>query len=163
MKNMICDYGKDEIIFREGDLDFCMYELLQGSVGIYVDYGKPDEKLLTQLSASDRACFGEMGLIDELPRSATAVALDRVRVYRITHEGFGQYFRDNPDAVLQIMQNMSQRIRGLTDDYLNVCRTVMQASEDAGGKNVRLRQELSSLADRYRASAVRKTNSAPKT
>ena len=128
-----------------------------------MDYGKPDEKLLTQLSASDRACFGEMGLIDELPRSATAVALDRVRVYRITHEGFGPYFQDNPDAVLQIMQNMSQRIRGLTNDYLNACRTVMQVSEDAGGKNVRLRQELSGLADRYRASAVWKTNSAPKT
>lgn len=157
MKNTICDYIKGQIIFREGDLELCMYELLQGSVGIYVDYGRPGETLLTQLLARDRACFGEMGLIEEQPRSATAVALEDVRAYRITREGFGPYFRDNPDTVLQIMEHMIQRIRGLTDDYMNACRTVMEASQKAGKKDARLRQELSCLAEHYRASTALKT------
>lgn len=157
MKNTNRDFRKGQIIFREGELELCMYELLQGRVGIYVDYGKPNEKLLTQLLARDKACFGEMGLIEQRPRSATAVALEDVRVYMITREGFGPYFRDNPDAVLQIMEHMSQRIRGLTDDYMNACRTVMEATQKTGKKDARLRQELSCLAEHYRASAARKT------
>ena len=37
---------KGEMIFKEGDLELCMYNICRGSVGIYANYGKEDEKLL---------------------------------------------------------------------------------------------------------------------
>lgn len=153
---MIRDYEKSEIIFREGALEPCMYEMIQGSVGLYADYGKPGEHLLEQLREENRPCFGEKGLIDELPRNTTAVALEATRVYVITKENFGSYFRNNPNSVLQMVQRMSQQIRDLTDDYLKACRTLVDASKDSGKQHTRLKKELTDLAGHYRGSLTKK-------
>ena len=126
---MLKEFEKGQVIFSEGDFEMSMYDLLQGTVGIYVNYGKPEEKLLTELKAEDGATFGEMGLLESMPRSATSVALENVQVQVITGETFGEYFKDNPAAVMVIMQNMSQRIRALTQDYLDVCRTALEMTE----------------------------------
>ncbi|MBE7005379.1 MAG: cyclic nucleotide-binding domain-containing protein [Ruminococcaceae bacterium] len=40
-------FRKRQVIFREGDPGSCMYEVAEGRVGIFSDYGKPTEKLLT--------------------------------------------------------------------------------------------------------------------
>ena len=119
------------VIFREGTFEACMYALLEGTVGIYAHYGQQDEKLLTELKAEDGACFGEMGLVDGLPRSATAVALSEVRVEVITGEDFGAFFAENPQRIYGIMAQMGSRIRGLSQDYLEVCRA---ASEMVGAE-----------------------------
>ena len=66
-------FKKGEIIFKQGDLSDCMYDILWGQVGIYADYGTPEEKLLTTLETE--RFFGEMGMIEGRLRSATAVAL----------------------------------------------------------------------------------------
>lgn len=129
MDTVIRSYKKGDIIFTEGTLESAMYALLEGVVGIYVNYGKPEEKLLTKLKGEDRATFGEMGLLDSMPRSATAVALEDVNVCYITGETFGNYFCENPAAVLMVMQNMSKRIRELTQDYLDACRAVSEMVE----------------------------------
>ena len=136
MEKMIRSYKKGNIIFAEGACENAMYALIEGSVGIYANYGKVGEKLLTELKAKNGATFGEMGLLDSMPRSATAVALEDIKVYYITSEDFGRYFCDNPTAVLLIMRNMSKRIRELTQDYLDACRAVAESvdSEKTGKK-----------------------------
>ena len=120
---------KGEVIFKEGDLELCMYNIASGSVGIYANYGKEDEKLLVELKADEKAFLGEMGMIDESPRSATAVALEDTEVAVISSENFADYFKDHPEHIVYIMQNMSKRIRSLTADYLDACRAVAEAVE----------------------------------
>ena len=121
-------FKKGEIIFKQGELSDCMYDILWGEVGIYADYGTPEEKLLTTLETE--RFFGEMGMIEGRLRSATAVALEKdTRVKVITPETFDTYFKENPAKVLLIMQNMSHRIRELTRDYLEACRAVAEAVE----------------------------------
>ena len=44
---------KGEMIFKEGDLELCMYNIRSGCVGIYANYGKEDEKLLVELKAGE--------------------------------------------------------------------------------------------------------------
>ena len=79
MDNNVKRFAKGEVIFKEGALESFMYDLIEGKVGIYAHYGEAGEKLLTELNAEDGgATFGEMGLIDVMPRSATAVALEDV-------------------------------------------------------------------------------------
>lgn len=128
MDNNVKRFAKGEVIFKEGALESFMYDLIEGKVGIYAHYGEAGEKLLTELNAEDGgATFGEMGLIDVMPRSATAVALEDVLACVVTGKEFGEYFRENPAAVLVIMQNMSKRIRGLSQDYLDACRAVAES------------------------------------
>ena len=136
MDSNIRKMKKGEVIFKEGEKQMWMYALLKGSVGIYVNYGTDAEKLLVELKAEDKANFGEMGLIDAAPRSATAVVLEDAYVNIISKDNFAEYFRERPADILGMMQNMSKRIRGLTADYLDACRAVAEAVEsEKNGKS----------------------------
>ena len=101
MGNNIKTFAKGEVIFLEGAMESCMYDLKKGKVGIYTNYGKPGEKLLTELNAEQGTVFfGEMGMIDSMARSATAVATEEVEACVITGKEFGEYFREKPEVVL---------------------------------------------------------------
>ena len=68
--------------------------------------------------------FGEMGMIDHAPRSATAVALeDRTQLVELREGDLIDLFRKNPAKVLSVLQMMSRRLRNLTRDYTDVCKT----------------------------------------
>ena len=127
MENNIKTFAKGEVIFLEGAMESYMYDLKKGKVGIYTNYGKPEEKLLTELSADQGTVFfGEMGMVDSMARSATAVAMEDVEACVITGREFGEYFKEKPEVVLEIMQNMSKRIRALSKDYLDACHAVAE-------------------------------------
>ena len=115
-------YRKGEIIFHQGDAAETMYDIRWGSVGIYLGYGTNEEKKLTELTGNDT--FGEMGLIDHAPRSATAVALeDQTQLEEIRESDLGRLFSEKPAKVLVIMQQLSGRLRKLTRDYMDACKT----------------------------------------
>ena len=61
---------RDEVIFRQGEPSRCMYRIQSGRVGIFLNYGENRETKLAELTAG--RYFGEMGLLDSAPRSATA-------------------------------------------------------------------------------------------
>jgi len=88
-------YKKGEIIFREGDPGNCMYDIFWGRVGVYTGYGTPQEKKLAELKTED--FFGEMGLLDRAPRSATVVSLsDDTYLGVITESDFQNISRKSP-------------------------------------------------------------------
>ena len=131
-----------------------MYAGYSGTVGIYANYGTPEEKLLTELKSEE--FFGEMGLIEGSPRSATAVALEKnTEVQVITADTFENYFKERPTKVYMIMQHMSHRLRKLTDDYMKACRTVSQvveAEKSDGEKSGELKEDMKKFADVYNTS-----------
>ena len=139
-------FKNGEVIFREGTHEYCMYELLAGTVGIYVGYGQKNERLLTKVEAENGACFGEMGLMELMPRSATAVALEEVKVEVVTEETFVAYFQERPEQIYAIMSQMGRRIRELSRDYLEVCRAaaeVVETKESGKEKSGWFREHLS--------------------
>lgn len=147
-------YNEGEVIFRQGDKAKCMYDVRRGMVGIYSNYDTEEETLLVKLERG--ACFGEMGLIDNSPRSATAVALEEgTRVLVITEETFSDYLQENPEKVIKIMQQMSSRIRALTQDYLEACRAVSEAVEsekNGSEKSGWFRSNMKRFIDAYDSS-----------
>ena len=144
-------FKKGEVIFKQGELSDCMYDILWGEVGIYANYGTPEEKLLTTLKTEQ--FFGEMGMIEGRLRSATAVALEKDTLLKvITPESFNAYFQESPAKVLLIMQNMSRRIRELTRDYLEACQTVaesVEAEKTGKEKSSSLLAKLKKFSDAY--------------
>ena len=121
-------FGKGDVIFREGDPSDCMYEVYTGKVGVYAAYGTPEQKLLMEYYQDHY--FGEMGLLEKAPRSATAVALeDDTTVASINEENFGEFFERNPANVLMLMQRMSHNLRRRTDELVAVCRSIKELSE----------------------------------
>ena len=139
-------FSKGSVIFREGVLGSTMYEVLDGTVGIFVGYGREDEKKLTELERG--RIFGEMAAIEARPRSATAVALTDVSVQEISRSDFQEYFSGNPDKLLEIMRGMTRRIRELTVDYQEVCATI-GAWKDADSRGAEQDQGLMSRLRRF--------------
>ena len=121
--------NKGGVVFRQGqESNACMYDIAEGSVAIYTGYGTDQEKLLVTLRAKE--CFGEMGMLENQPRSATAVVqADDTELEIISESTFGSYLEENPEKVLAIMQHMSHRIRVLTTDYMHACRAVKEMAE----------------------------------
>lgn len=123
-------YKKGEIIYREGDMDLSIYDILWGRVAVYVDYGTENERLLTEVGTE--GFLGMVGFLESRPQNTTAVALEKTVVAIITMDNFGKYFQARPAKVLSIMQYMSYRMRELTRGYLEACEALEHHDEDEG-------------------------------
>lgn len=113
-------YSRNEVIFRQGDDAREMFDILSGSVGVYVNYGTENETRLTVLKQGD--FLGEMGLIENYPRSATAVAMEDGTTLQVIDDAeFSSYFQGQPERLLEIMRQISARVRERTEDYKAAC------------------------------------------
>ncbi len=116
----LSSYHSGEIIFREGEKGLCMYAVYGGAVGIYTNYGNPLEKKLTTLYPN--TFFGEMGMIEEEPRSATAVVEENDTVLECIYpENLEELFKTNPGEIDMILRHLSYRLRRLTQSYVKAC------------------------------------------
>ena len=121
-------YSKGTVIFMQGETGKCMYMLHGGNVGIYTNYGTADQVKLTELFPV--ACFGEMGMISDDARSATAVSeSDDTYVEIIRPDDLEELFKTSPVKIEMILRHLSYRLRSLTYDYFNTCREI---SDSAG-------------------------------
>lgn len=141
-------YAAKQVIFRQGEPSGCMYDISWGRVGIYVNYKKPTEKLLVMLQ--EGGVFGEMGVLDQAPRSATAVALeDNTKLQIISPSALEKYLRLNPGNALAIMQNLCKRIRRLSESYLELCKTVDEMENSDPAKSESLHEKLEKYIEFY--------------
>lgn len=144
-------YEKGAVIFRQGDFAESMFDIVSGSVGIYVGFGTENETCLTTLKAGD--FLGEIGLIEYFPRTATAVAMeDGTELLEIGEKEFNSYFEDQPERLLAIMRQFSRRLRELTEDYESACKVLEElkgpdSNAGKGGKS--LSKKISRFLDFY--------------
>jgi CRP-like cAMP-binding protein len=100
--------------FRKGDIIFCEYEpgdtfyLIQaGRVQIVRIIGDM-EKNIDVLNPTE--VFGEMAILEEAPRSATAIALDEVKALEFTRENFEVLMMGNPQIAMKLLKLFIKRI-----------------------------------------------------
>lgn len=122
-------FRKGEVIFREGEFQLWMYDLLYGKVALYVDYGTEDEVMVSTNEAP--TFFGEVGLLESMPRFATAVALEESVCKVIRHEELSDYFAKNPAKVVSILESLSRRLDTAYKMFGEACRTFEEFVEVA--------------------------------
>jgi signal-transduction protein with cAMP-binding, CBS, and nucleotidyltransferase domain len=93
-----------EVIFEEGTEGEIVYIIYSGSVEIYKNYNKPNQKLLSVLLESD--LFGETSLFSRVQRTATAVAKGETTVLEIQSKIFLDVFSSTADDGIKIVQWM---------------------------------------------------------
>jgi len=96
--------GLGEVIFSTWDMGFEMYVVLEGEVELWVD-----STLLETLGPGQP--FGEMALIDQSPRTATAVARTPCKLAVIPEKRFLFMVQQAPEFALLIMKAMADRLR----------------------------------------------------
>jgi len=99
-----------EIIFREGDAGDVVYLLKAGQVRIFVS-GLDGSETSVILIGQPGQVFGELAVIDGLPRSATAVSLNAVSLYTLSREAFTRHTRRIPQFSFNFLQELSRRLR----------------------------------------------------
>ncbi len=102
-------FVKEEIIFQQGERSKYAYIIESGKVGIYKEnkYGK--RSLIGILRKPD--LFGEMGLIDKYPRSATAIAMEKSRLTLVDESRFSFLCEHNPKFIVTLIKTLSSRLR----------------------------------------------------
>jgi len=104
-------FEKDMVIFREGSKGDQAFFIAAGGVKILKKSDSGADKLLDILKSG--VIFGEMALLDEPTRSATAVADSIVRIYAIDRKMMAQLTQTVPEFSIWLLQTFSQRLRTL--------------------------------------------------
>jgi CRP-like cAMP-binding protein len=99
-------YAAGQVIFEAGDAADKMFVVQSGEVEI-----KVGDRVIDRHGPG--GMFGEMGLIDGSPRSATAVAATECVVVPINERRFTFLVQQTPMFALQVMRVMSERVRRL--------------------------------------------------
>ncbi len=107
---------RGDLLFQEGDPPEAVYLVLRGRLAIAI--ANPidrRESVVALMEAGD--LFGEMGMLDEGPRSAMARALEPTAVLEVPYEPILAMFEENPKLLWNVTRLLAQRIR-VTDEAL---------------------------------------------
>lgn len=106
-------YRRDEVIFHADDPGDSLYVVASGSVKITVSADDGTEPaILTTIGRG--GFFGELALLDGAPRSATAVAMDRVEALVLRREAFDRLVDSEPGLRHALLASLAAEIRRLT-------------------------------------------------
>lgn len=145
LQRMMPDLGErpfapGNIIFRQGDPGRVLYLVKSGQVRIFIN-GLDGTETSVILLGRPGDIFGELAVIDGLPRSATAVAMEATVLLVINREAFRDHMRQNPQLALNFMQELSSKVRHNTRNIdslttlpvpQRLARKLMEMAQDYG-------------------------------
>ena len=112
-------YKKKEPIIKMGDPGLGMYIIVKGSVEITAEEGKAEKNVLAQLI--EGSFFGDLALLDESPRSASATALEDCSVIGFFRPDFLDLLNRKPKLGIKVLfalaKTIGERLRR-TDELL---------------------------------------------
>jgi CRP-like cAMP-binding protein len=126
-------------VFRRGDPGDGLYGVLTGSILIVAESAKGRDLIINKHGCGE--VFGELALLDGKGRSAAAVAHETSELIHVRRDRFLQILRQQPDAMLQILSFISERLRRLTgvfedaaflDVPTRLAKQIVMLSEAAG-------------------------------
>jgi len=103
------DVTKKSVVLQEGEEGNSLFVIISGSVKI--SYYAPDgrEVVLSLLAPGD--FFGEMALLDNSPRSATASTTAQTRLAQIRRDDFERLLLQKPQVTLKLLKEIVTRFR----------------------------------------------------
>ncbi len=134
-------FGPNQVIFHLGDPGGLLYLISRGKVKISHTTPDGQEVVLAILGTGD--FFGELALLDDSPRSATAVALEPTETWTLHRAEFMQYLSDNPNFALHVLKTLARHIRRLNTQLADIffldlpgrlARVLLNLSEQYGRK-----------------------------
>jgi len=126
-----------------GDPTDSLYIVLSGRLKVMMSDADGKEVILTILGPGE--FFGEMGLIDDAPRSASVVAIESCELLAITRRDFKKCLAENFEMSMAVMRGLVRRLReadrkigslALLDVYGRVARLLLDMAETVDGQKM---------------------------
>ena len=134
---------RGSIIMAAGDPTDSLYIVLSGRLKVMMSDADGKEVILTIIGPGE--FFGEMGLIDDSPRSASVVAIEACELLAITRRDFKKCLAENFEMSMAVMRGLVRRLReadrkigslALLDVYGRVARLLLDMSETVDGQKM---------------------------
>jgi pSer/pThr/pTyr-binding forkhead associated (FHA) protein len=107
-KEFIIRMKKGETVYREGDLGSEMYVVQSGAVRIFREMGGVKQELAIMEKGD---FFGEIAVLEGLPRTASAESLDDVELIEINSTTFDRMIRANIEIAVRMLRKLSNRLQ----------------------------------------------------
>ena len=114
------DFENGEIIFRKGDRSDAAYLITQGQVEIVQEREDGETETVAVLGRGEY--FGEMGAIDEKPRSATARAKGPVACMSVGQAEFMDMLLNRPRESIDLLKVLFERLRSANESLARLER-----------------------------------------
>lgn len=130
-------------IIAAGDVTDSLYVVIAGRLKVMMSDDEGREVILSILGPNE--FFGEMGLIDDHPRSASVVAIEPCELLTLAKRDFKKCLQDNFEMAMTVMRGLVKRLReadqkigslALMDVYGRVARLLLEMSEIVDGQKV---------------------------
>ena len=105
---------KSNILFRKGDVGSSMFIIEEGTVEISVPGGS-NQKDVCVAALKEGDFFGELSLIDGLPRTATATVTHNCKLLEMSRNDFIQILLDRPTIAISMLSEMGKRLQATND------------------------------------------------
>ena len=131
------------VVVTEGDRTDFLYVVISGRLKVMMGEANGKEVILGILGPGE--FFGEMGLIDDGPRSASVVAIEPCELLLLTRRDFKRCMAESYETAMAVMRVLVRRLRAadrkiaslaMLDVYGRVARLLLDMSEDVGGQRV---------------------------
>ncbi len=130
-------------VMAGGDPTDSLYIVLSGRLKVMMSDADGKEVILSILGPGE--FFGEMGLIDDAPRSASVVAIEACELLSIAKRDFKKCLSDNFEMTMAVMRGLVRRLReadrkigslALLDVYGRVARLLLDMAETVEGEKI---------------------------
>ena len=134
---------RGSMLMAQGDQTDSLYIIISGRLKVMMGDAEGKEVILAMLGPGE--IVGEMGLIDDSPRSATVTAVEPSELLSISKREFRRCLAENFDMAMGVMRGLVRRLReadrkigslALLDVYGRVARLLIDMSEDVNGQKV---------------------------
>jgi CRP-like cAMP-binding protein len=132
-------YPKDAVVFFENEQGDFFFMILEGRIKVTILGDDGREVILSLLGAGD--FFGEMALLDNEPRSATAIAVEDSELLSLHRNDFQSVLTDNRSIMIGLIKILTARLRranhqistlALLDVYGRVARVIVDMAREEG-------------------------------
>lgn len=105
-------FKKNTILMPEGETGECLYVIESGTVKVFV--GDEEGRELVLYQEGPGTCIGDISLLDDAPRSASIVTLEKTTAWSISKNDFLNCIKNNPAMSLGIIRTLTRRLRDAT-------------------------------------------------
>ena len=152
--------------FQKGDVIFCEFE--PGDTFYLIQTGRVEiVKIMGDLQKTvdilqPGEVFGEMAILEEAPRSATAIALDKVTALEFNRENFEILMQGNPQIAMKLLKLFTKRIYDqkrrfmiltledpearVADVFLMLAEAQARSDDGSDGRNVQIQASVDDIA-----------------
>lgn len=132
-------YRRNTVVIERGDESTALYVIVTGRIKIFASGDEGKEIVLNELGPGDY--FGELALIGDFSRTASAMTLEDCELRMLLKADFQQYLERHPSIAYELIGHLVQEVRRLSDEltdmalldvYGRVAKVLRESAEQEG-------------------------------